>query len=49
MKDKRLYIANIQAFLVTPSGEVSNLLHEDYEAVLKFMNMETQKRDLKLK
>lgn len=35
-------------FLVTPSGEVSNFLLEDYEAVLKFMNAWTQKNNLRL-
>jgi len=34
--------------LVIPSGEVSNLFHEDYEAVLKFMNAEIQKKKIKL-
>jgi hypothetical protein len=33
---------------VTPSGEVSNLLLEDYEAVLKFMDAETKKGKFKL-
>jgi len=35
--------------LVTPSREVSNFLIEDYEAVLKLMNTEAQKRNPKLK
>ena len=29
-------------------GEVSNFLVEDYDAVLSFMNAETQKKKLKL-
>jgi len=29
---------------VTPSGEMSNFLFEDYEAVLKFMNGEMQEK-----
>ena len=33
---------------VNPAGGVSNFLAEDYEAVLHFMNTETQKRKLKL-
>ncbi len=33
---------------VNPSGEVSNFLVEDFDAVLKFMSAETQKKRLKL-
>jgi hypothetical protein len=33
---------------VNPSGEVSNFLVEDYDAVLSFMNAETQRKKLKL-
>ena len=33
---------------VTPSGVVSNFLLEDFEAVLKFMNAELDKKILKL-
>ena len=34
-------------FLVDPSGEVSNFLVEDYDAVLKFMNVEKQNKKFK--
>jgi cytidylate kinase len=34
--------------VVENHGEVSNFLVEDYDAVLSFMNAETQKRKLKL-
>jgi len=33
---------------VIPSGEMSNFLHEDYEAVLKFKNAWTQKYNFRL-
>lgn len=33
---------------VHPSGEMSNFLLEDYEAVTKFMNGDTLKKKLKL-
>jgi len=35
--------------LVLPSGEMSNFLIEDYEAVMKFMNAEKQTKDLNCK
>jgi hypothetical protein len=35
--------------LVDPTGEVSNFLFEDFDAVLKFMNAEMQKKKLSLK
>ena len=38
----------ITSLFVNPSGEVSNFLVEDYDAVLSFMNAETQKKKLKL-
>jgi len=31
--------------MVDPSGGVSNFLPEDFEAVLKFMNAEMQKKE----
>lgn len=34
--------------IVVPSGEVSNFLPEDYDAILKFMNAETQNEKCKL-
>ncbi len=33
---------------VIPSGEVSNFLLEDYEAVTKFMSVETQKKKINI-
>ena len=33
---------------VHPSGEVSNFLLEDFDAVAKFMRADTQKRKIKL-
>jgi hypothetical protein len=33
---------------VDPTGEVSNFIIEDFEAVLKFMNAEVQKKKRKL-
>lgn len=33
---------------VTPSGEMSNFLLEDYEAIIKFMSAEMQKKKFKL-
>jgi len=33
---------------VVPAGEVSNFLLEDFEAVLKFMNAEMQKKNRKI-
>ena len=34
---------------VVPTRKMSNFLAEDYEAVLKFMSVETQKKKLKLR
>jgi len=34
---------------VHPTGEMSNFLLDDYEAVMKFMNARTQKINLKMK
>lgn len=34
--------------LVVPTGEVSNFLPEDFDAVLSFMDAETQKKKLSL-
>lgn len=46
-KGDSIKIDKIPAF-VNPSGEVSNFLVEDYDAVLSFMNAETQRKKLKL-
>jgi hypothetical protein len=32
--------------MVVPTGDVSNFLFKDYDAVLEFMNAETQKKKL---
>jgi hypothetical protein len=42
------YIARLFEFLVTPSGEMSNFLLKDFEAVVMFMNAENQKKKLRL-
>ncbi len=34
----------IQLFFVNPTGKMSNFLAEDFDAVLKFMDTETQNR-----
>lgn len=34
---------SLSELLVNPTGEMSNFLAEDYEAVLKFLNAEKQK------
>jgi hypothetical protein len=39
----------IQIYQVVPSGGVSNFLKEDFDALLKFMNAEMQKKKLSFK
>ena len=41
-------IVSLLYILVHPTGEMSNSLIEDYEAVLKFIDAETQKKKVRL-
>lgn len=43
-KQNRLTINLLSGFLVAPTGELSNFLLEDFDAVLKFMNAKMQKK-----
>lgn len=47
-KRKALPSLEVLCFLGGPPGAVSNFLIEDYEAVLKIMSVENQKRKLRL-
>ena len=48
IKTKKGKTLQFLPFKVENPGEVSNLIVEDYDAVLSFMNAETQKKKLKL-
>ncbi len=48
-KERQLYLSYRSFVLnVIPGGEMSNFLFDDYEAILKFMNAEKQKKTLKM-
>jgi len=47
-KLRNLFVDAELVIFVTPSGEMSNFLPEDYDAVLSFMNAEKHKKKLGL-
>ena len=47
-KKAAIFMTTLLPFLVNPTEGVSNFLDDDYDAILKFLNAETQKKKLKL-
>lgn len=43
-----MIFSDLKFIFVISGGEMSNFLFDDYEAILKFMNAEKQKKTLKM-